>query len=206
MSQDSVRIRILCRLYRRNGRYIRRKKEGKVVRKRLHGRYDGMKYGWLRDTKRFLWLLLLVFLLLQLVVGFSIVKGDSMEPTLHSGELAIYLRIAGDYEKGDVVSVKIPSGTYYVKRIIAMEGDTIDLRGGRVYVNGAFLEEPYVSGETHGQAGAVRYPLRLQEGQVFVMGDNREVSMDSRNFGVVGVGQIKGKLWFRAGLVYIKQI
>ena len=57
-------------------------------------------------------------------------------------------------------------------------------------------------GETEEQAGAVRYPFRLQKGQIFVMGDNREVSMDSRSFGVVGRGQIKGKLWFRAGWLY----
>lgn len=176
------------------------------MEKRLHGRYDGMKYGWLKDAKQFFFCLLLVFLFLRLVIGFSFVKGDSMEPTLHSGELVMYLRTVRNYRKGDVVSVRIPSGEYYVKRIIAMEGDTIDLRDGRVYLNGELLEEAYVSGSTRSPEGAVRYPLRLQEGQVFVMGDNREVSMDSRNFGVVGTGQIKGKLWFHAGLFYIKGI
>lgn len=172
------------------------------MKKKLHGRYDGMKYGWLKDTKKFILLLVAVYLALRLVVGFSFVKGDSMEPTLHSGELVMYLRLDRDYQKGDVVSVRIPSGEYYVKRIIALEGDTIDLRDGRVYLNEEPLEEPYIMGETEEQAGAVRYPFRLQKGQIFVMGDNREVSMDSRSFGVVGRGQIKGKLWFRAGWLY----
>ena len=102
------------------------------------------------------------------------------------------------------MSVRIPSGEYYVKRIIALEGDLIDIKDGTVYVNGAPLEETYIQGETHPQPGAVRYPFRLQKGQIFVMGDNREISMDSRSFGVVGRGQIKGKLLFHGGWGYVK--
>ncbi|MDE6960747.1 MAG: signal peptidase I [Lachnospiraceae bacterium] len=172
--------------------------------KKLHGRYDGLKYGWLMDAKKFILLLIVVFFSLRLVIGFSFVNGDSMEPTLHSGELVMYFRLNQDYQKGDVVSVRIPSGEYYVKRIIALEGDLIDIKDGTVYVNGAPLEETYIQGETHPQPGAVRYPFRLQKGQIFVMGDNREISMDSRSFGVVGRGQIKGKLLFHGGWGYVK--
>lgn len=172
--------------------------------KKLHGRYDGLKYGWLMDAKKFILLLIVVFFSLWLVIGFSFVNGDSMEPTLHSGELVMYFRLNQDYQKGDVVSVRIPSGEYYVKRIIALEGDLIDIKDGTVYVNGAPLEETYIQGETHPQPGAVRYPFRLQKGQIFVMGDNREISMDSRSFGVVGRGQIKGKLLFHGGWGYVK--
>lgn len=165
------------------------------MNKKLHGRYDGLKYGWLRDARRFVLLLAAVYLILQLVIGFSFVNGDSMEPTLQDGELVMYLRAGQTYERGDVVSVRIPSGEYYVKRIIALEGDTVDLRDGDVYLNGELLAEPYIQGRTLEQPGTVRYPLRLQKGQIFVMGDNREGSMDSRSFGAVGKGQIKGKLW-----------
>lgn len=176
------------------------------MNRKLHGRYDGLKYGWLMDAKKFILLLMAVFLVLRLVIGFSFVNGDSMEPTLHSGELVMYLRMNQSYQRGDVVSVRIPSGEYYVKRIIAMEGDWIDIRDGKVYLNEMLLEEPYIMGETQAEAGAVRYPLRLQKGQIFVMGDNREVSMDSRSFGVVGKGQIKGKLWFCAGWGYAGRV
>lgn len=174
--------------------------------RKLHGKYDGLKYDWLKDAKKMILLLIAVSLAFQLVIGFSFVSGDSMEPTLQSGELVMYIRLNREYKKGDVVSVRNPSGEYYVKRIIAVAGDTIQIRNGQVYINDTLLNEPYVNGETYEQAGIVRYPLTLQDGQIFVMGDNREVSVDSRVFGVVGKGQMKGKLLFHAGWGYIQWI
>lgn len=177
------------------------KKDGRVFRK-----YDGMKYGWLKDAEKFLLLLLVVFLVFRFVIGVSFVKGDSMEPTLHNGEFVLYMRISPEYKVGDVVSVKIPSGEYYVKRVIAMAGDTVDIRDGNVYVNGEALEEPYVKGRTEAQEGVVEYPVTLEKGQVFILGDNREESTDSRTFGVVGERQIKGKLVLHAGKYYVRRI
>lgn len=174
--------------------------------RRAFRKYDGMKYGWLKDAEKFLLLLFVVFLVFRFVIGVSFVKGDSMEPTLHSGEFVLYTRILPEYKNGDVVSVKVPSGEYYVKRVIAMAGDTVDIRDGNVYVNGKVLEEPYVNGKTEKQEGAVEYPMTLEEGQVFILGDNREESTDSRTFGVVGERQIKGKLVLHAGKYYIRRI
>ena len=174
--------------------------------RRAFRKYDGMKYGWLKDAEKFLLLLLLVFLVFRFVIGVSFVKGDSMEPTLHDGEFVLYTRISSEYKTGDVVSVKIPSGEYYVKRVIAMAGDTVDIRNGKVYVNGEILEEPYANGRTKEQEGVVEYPMTLEEGQVFILGDNREKSIDSRTCGVVGERQIKGKLVLHAGKYYIRRI
>lgn len=165
-----------------------------------------MKYGWLKDAERFLLLLLIVFGVFQFLIGFSFIKGESMEPTLRDGELVLYVRTVRQYETGDVVSVRIPSGEYYVKRVIATGGDTIDLKDGQVYLNGNVLDEPYISQITKEQEETVRYPLTIEEGQVFVMGDNREASMDSRTFGVVGERQIKGKLLLHAGKYYIRTV
>lgn len=182
------------------------KRQVEDLSRRILGKYDGLKYGWLKDAKKFLLLVLFVFLVFRLVIGFSFVKGNSMEPTLHDGEIVLYVRISPQYQKGDVVSVRIPDGEYYVKRIIATEGDTIDLKDGRVYVNDEPLDEPYIKGETLPQEGTVRYPFTVKEDQIFVMGDNRETSMDSRSFGVVGTRQIKGRIWFHAGQFYIRKI
>lgn len=169
-------------------------------------KYDGLKYGWLKDGEKFILLLVIVFLIFRFVIGFSIVKGQSMMPTLQNNELVLYVRLHSEYQSGDVVSVKIPSGEYYVKRVIATGGDTIDLHDGNVYINGELLEEDYIQGYTNEQSGSIKYPLTLKEGQVFIMGDNREGSVDSRTFGVVGERQIKGELLLHAGKFYIEKV
>lgn len=169
-------------------------------------KYDGLKYSWLKEAEKFSLLLLIVFLTFRFVIGFSLVRGDSMKGTLYNKEAVMFLRLHSKYEKGDVVCVKVPSGGYYVKRIIATQGDTVDIRGGKVYVNEQCLEEPYVTGTTSSQGEFVKYPLTLKEGEIFIMGDNREESTDSRTFGVVGERQIKGKLYFRIGKFYIHKV
>ena len=97
------------------------------------------------------------------------------------------------------------NGDYYVKRVIAAAGDTIEIKDGNVYLNEEILDEPYIQGRTFVQEGAVRYPLTLEEDQLFVMGDNREASMDSRTFGAVGKRQIKGKILLQGGKFYIRK-
>ncbi|AGC68213.1 signal peptidase LepB [Thermoclostridium stercorarium subsp. stercorarium DSM 8532] len=82
-----------------------------------------------------------------------------------------------------------------IKRIIAVEGDEIDIHDGKVYINGELLEEPYVKGITPEMG--MEYPLTVPEGYVFVMGDNRENSLDSRTFGPIPVTSIEGKAIFR---------
>lgn len=77
---------------------------------------------------------------------------------------------------------------YYVKRVIATEGQTVDLVDGKVYVDGDRLDEPYYSGETYSIDETVEYPLTVSEGCVFVMGDNRGHSLDSRS---AQLGEVK---------------
>ena len=124
--------------------------------------------------------------------------GSSMEPTMGDGEIVLMSRFAamqGQYEKGDIVMFH-----YYdaegdktvVKRIIAMEGDTIRILEDGVEVNGSIIEEGYVSGRTTGLVD-----MTVPKGTVFVMGDNRETSFDSRNMGAVSCEDLKGKVFFR---------
>ncbi len=82
-----------------------------------------------------------------------------------------------------------------VKRIIAIPGDEVDIRNGKVYLNGNELKEDYAKGVTYKRE--VQFPLKVEEGQYFVLGDNREVSKDSRSIGVIEECQIEGKAVFR---------
>lgn len=124
--------------------------------------------------------------------------GSSMEPTMGDGEIVLMNRFAamqGHYEKGDVVMFHYfdaEGDKTVVKRIIATEGDTIRILEDGVEVNGEILEEPYVSGETIGLVD-----MTVPQGTVFVMGDNRETSFDSRNMGAIPCDDLKGKVFFR---------
>lgn len=88
---------------------------------------------------------------------------------------------------------------YYVKRIIALSGQTVDLRDGKVFVDGEELDEPYYSGITQSIDSSVQYPITVEDGMVFVMGDNRPHSQDSRSskLGQVPYEAILGKSQLR---------
>ncbi|MBR4138991.1 MAG: signal peptidase I, partial [Lachnospiraceae bacterium] len=120
-----------------------------------------------------------------------------MEPTLQNGDVVFFLRIGKDYQDGDVVFARMPSGDYYVKRVIATEGEVVDLIDGKFYIDGVEEQGEYILGVTEAQKGIVAYPYTVEEGTYFMVGDNREGSMDSRSFGALPEGSIKGKLWIR---------
>lgn len=81
-----------------------------------------------------------------------------------------------------------------VKRVIGIEGDVVDIRDGSVYVNGEIIKEPYAKGLT--ESGSLKLPVTIEENQLFVLGDNRLVSLDSRAFGPIDLKQVEGKAIF----------
>lgn len=83
----------------------------------------------------------------------------------------------------------------YVKRVIGVEGDVIDIKDGSVYVNGEKLDEPYVNGIT--EPRDYKLPCTVGKDEIFVMGDHRQVSEDSRQFGPISLKQVEGKAFFR---------
>lgn len=169
------------------------------MKKRILSKYDGRKYEWLLQAKEWLFMLLAVFLVFQFVVGAARISGSSMYPALADGDLVLYVRIWSAWDRGDIVYLQMPSGERYVKRIVALEGDVVDIRDGRLYVNGE--EDTYAWGVTDRQGTSLSYPYEVEEGRVFVLGDNRETSTDSRTFGSVSVRQIRGRIvwhWKRA--------
>lgn len=175
-------------------------------RKHFLGRYDGKKWMWLQSTKKFVVLVAAIYLVFRFVIGFSAVSGVSMRDTFVDGDIVLYTRINGEIDRGDIISVAIPSGEYYVKRVVALGGDTVDIRDGVLYINGIAETGEYIRGKTYPEEGSFTYPYTIPEGDAFVLGDNREESIDSRFFGAVNLRQIKGVLRVHIGKFFIRFI
>ena len=156
-------------------------------------------YEWIQCLVVALLCCVLIFMFFARVID---VKGRSMEPTLIDGDKIVITRLAGGYERGDIVVLRKESFRQepIVKRVIAVGGETIDIDFDRgiVYVNGEELDEPYVNELTYDRED-FEGPVEVPEGSVFVMGDNRNNSSDSRRATIACVDEryILGKAIFR---------
>lgn len=117
-------------------------------KRRTRRSYDGRKLYWLHTGRNILVLAAVFLLLFRFVLGFATVSGVSMQDTLNHGELVFYTRINGDIKRGEIVAVHLPEDSFWVKRVIAVGGDTVDLINGVIYVNGIEEQADYVRGIT----------------------------------------------------------
>ena len=125
------------------------------------------------------------------------IYGTSMTPTLDEGNYVVAVK-GSDFQTGDIVAFYY-NNKILVKRVIAKSGDWVDIdTNGNVYVNNTLLDEPYVTEKAFGDCN-ITLPYQVPESRVFVMGDHRSVSVDSRNtaIGCVADEQIVGKIIFR---------
>lgn len=125
------------------------------------------------------------------------IYGVSMTPTLTDGDIVISVR-TGELKQGDIVAFYY-NNKILVKRVIAAAGDVVDIKeDGTVFVNGKELNEPYLAEKAFGECN-IELPYQVPESRIFVMGDHRSVSVDSRNksVGCVAEEQVVGKLVFR---------
>ena len=157
-------------------------------------------------------LLVVMVVVLRNVMGTVLVKGSSMEPNFNHGDLVFINKLStsiGSPDYGDVVICKLDEGSGYeniIKRVIGLPGDEIDIvedeysEDGEylLYVNGEYIEEPFL-GEPMRVDGDVEYPFEVPENSYFVMGDNRNESLDSRreSGGAIHKDDLMGKVVLR---------
>lgn len=145
---------------------------------------------------------IVVFLIFALVFKAVGVDGDSMVPTLIDGDWVAVSGITMSVDRGDIVVITQPweRNVPIIKRVIALGGDTVDIDfdTSEVFVNGVLIDEPYIAEPTV-VSYDVDFPITVDEGKVFVMGDNRNVSLDSRSskIGLIDERYILGKALVR---------
>jgi len=125
------------------------------------------------------------------------VKGQSMEPNFHDNEYLIINEIGYRLnlpERGDIIVFKYPKNPseFYIKRIIGLPGEKIEIKDNKIYINDLILNETYLIENTSGSIN-----INLQEDEYFVLGDNRDASSDSRSWGILDKSLIIGRVWLR---------
>jgi signal peptidase I len=125
------------------------------------------------------------------------VLGQSMEPNLHSTQRVVVekvtYRVFHGPRRGDIVVLALPEQSeMLIKRVVGLPGESIEVRNGKVYIDGKPLDEPWTVNPGGGSYG----PHTIPPLHVFVMGDNRGASNDSRNFGPVAIEHVVGHAWF----------
>ena len=187
---------------------MRKKKESSGINRREDGQPADGKSGAVRETVNFLLYIFIVFLITYLVIHYvgqrTQVSGTSMEYTLSDGDNLIVDKLSyrfHDPERFDIIVFPFleEEETFYIKRIIGLPGETVQIdEEGNIYVDGEVLEE-YYGKEVIANPGRAYEPVELGEEEYFVLGDNRNNSLDGRD---PSVGNIKreniiGRAWLR---------
>ncbi|MPM87653.1 Signal peptidase I T [bioreactor metagenome] len=134
---------------------------------------------------------LVAFLVFKYALVPCVISGASMEPTVHSNGFTFCWR--GKYlrhspQRGDIVIIKYDRGIYFLKRVVGMPGEMVSFRDGKLYINGSFLDEPYVVFPSDWDMD----PVKVGDGEYYVVGDNRSMPFAQHQKGVVRTGRIIG--------------
>jgi signal peptidase I len=144
--------------------------------------------------------IILALLIITFIAQSFLVHGVSMEPTLHNGERLMVDKVTYRFRpphRGEIIVFRYPANprNKYIKRVMGLPGDQVEVRHHVVYINGQALDEPYINGPTYNDYG----PVVVPKNTVFVLGDNRNLSADSRmpDVGPVPYKNIVGRAFVR---------
>lgn len=159
-------------------------------------------FDWMKDL--FIALLVTLFIITFVFQNTQVI-GDSMIPTLQDGNAVIVNKFIYRFQhpkRGDIIAFRYSHNPsqYFIKRIIGVEGDEVDIQYGNVYLNGELINEDYIyEPMDQGKIGDMEFPMTVSKNTCFVMGDNRNISFDSRytEVGLIPLSSISGKAFFR---------
>lgn len=156
---------------------------------------------FVKDTFKYIIFIIAVLVIAIYVVGLQQVVGPSMSPTLSNNDIVILDKISYkfiDIKRGDIVALYYADTKYLIKRIIGLPGDTLEFQGNKLYINGSFYSEEYLSDGTITEDFSLNEigHFIIPEDMYFVLGDNRSDSMDSRDteVGLIPKKDILGKV------------
>ncbi|TYQ18246.1 UNVERIFIED_CONTAM: signal peptidase I [Acetivibrio alkalicellulosi] len=196
-----------------------------ALKKKYGVDFQSPKPDYLKEFINWVMLIIAAVLIALVIRTFAfewvVVSGPSMEDTLYNNEILFVNKLGYIYsepQRGDIVIMEYKKGDWnylpfhelfpfvtlffpqknevnYVKRVVGIPGDTIDIRDGSVYINNVLLDEPYIKGLSYPKS--FELPAIIPNDHVFLLGDNRENSQDSRNLGFIEYEKVKGKVTFR---------
>jgi signal peptidase I len=165
------------------------------------------RFGCLFEVVETLVLTLVIFLVIQNFVAQPyLVQQMSMQDTLQPGDYVLVDKLTprfGGYHRGDVIVFTPPSGfedggtTPFIKRVIGLPGETVSIHDGQVWINGVALVEPYVYENQPTDPPPAQSTWVVPPGELFVLGDHRVASQDSRVFGMIQISSVIGRAWLR---------
>ena len=134
-----------------------------------------------------------VVLLFTFMFGILRVTDIAMDPSIQDGDIVMWYRLDKDYVASDPIVVS-HEGEQQVRRVVAVAGDTVDITEDGLLINGSLVQEQNVFGDTLHYEDGITLPITIEDGQVFVLGDGRENSIDSRLYGPVNIKDTLGKV------------
>lgn len=136
-------------------------------------------------------MILIIIISSCFVYGISRCNDDSMRPGIGEGDLVLTYKLNKSYFQNNLTVYKSDSGNQ-IRRVVAIEGDTVDITDNGLVINGYTQGESYSIGTTYAYRNKTRFPVTLKKGEVFLMADSREGASDSRDYGPVKCKDTKG--------------